>query len=1382
MSFSGAASFLKKQSALEQLLEEINFQRTKEMRQLLKDDSGFVVLHGSSYWTDLFVRHFLFQAEHCIDGDDLLFFVKKKHIKGTSRYLPKYETEVDVYRKDSRKLPIGDPDMDWEETVYLNLIIHQFDYTLTLAICTRTSPKQLQVLRRHSQDNSIMEANEDSRQNSINSPKRNTDEETDDDTYKMNKKDERSDELRRLRNYPAVNEHEIIEDIPIEESLMSQQQTLMWNDEMYLRIALGENNVPISILFEEHVEELSFPQIYYGPLEWDGEKIDSGLKATNVKNIDFQAFSSQLSRSPFLSTNQQNQILRDVQQHQQHRFQFPSSLSSASAGAPHQHQSSPVVFAQPPARAHNHHFINNNNNNQFQAAAPSPPASSTPKLFNGQQQFSTGSQQPRPSPIQQHFYNTPSVFRQQQSQQQQPPNYIVQTTGPEQQIDYNAQIENTKNYVLNQQVNTKPFIAPQRQNVDSNYNTRTLVAHSQERPLKNFIHPQTDQSTLNNYIPQSAEHKDLHNFVIRANSGGQNTINEAGLNVGQQVELYQSIIQNTLNNKNQPPLNYVFEPAPPKPPTTSTTSAPIYKRPQQPYTDFKTTKISPTIPTLNPYQTVGPKIQEASTTAPTVIVPRLKTAQPYKEKPKIIPTEAPIPVSSAATERNTNIVIKPDSQKILQQLIEAHQQQLQTPKPTRQSNTEFDLEKHLQALQKDNLLSNLPPGGAFITSDQLSSLSNFQFLQDNNDSSPLFLGNGQKVKIIQVPNKPTDKKISPEIKTLVINRPQPPTTTVKPPKVVFDELTKSVLPPGANFEVIRQKSDGRLEEVGKIPQDLQKKVTFVILEEQPDGTVKVQGVRGNENDPKDEKNKEVEVDSIIKKIQEGEIKLPPSTKLSASSSHASETKDSNSTPQESIRSPSFIKHQQNKVKIRPTPDVKVTNNGEPGPSYFPSSTGSYSNTFQGSSAKTETGTATPSSIITKQYMRPSPTSLKPSGTVTETTPYPNAHARPVFAVSNEGDQYSTQTPSPPQNRPIWPSNVGINKSPPAFLPTPTTDYDYDLSLSTNSVTHSPKPPVTRPHPIDRFRPQIKYNHVSTTPAPTSTSTTTTATFLNDNDDIQGSLNDILKKQGLFAMARFLRQSGLDTILNETGPYTVFVPTDRAFRTLQVQLGGPDKAEEKFQENPRLLSGLLLHHVVPGGFTTESLQDEMTGVSLAGTQLRVNSYTTQDIEWNDVKVLTINGAKVVPDKRNIIIPQGIAHSVDRVMFPLPVGDLYQTLRSDRDSRFNHFLKAITDSGLTSMLTGSKTYTVFAPVDAAFTSEQLDRIQSKEAAKRFVLRHLTPGTLYSAGMRYYQLRNSMENSTHLTLYKESGHLKVNSAHVLTRNIPATNGVIHAIDALL
>lgn len=50
----------------------------------------------------------------------------------------------------------------------------------------------------------------------------------------------------------------------MDESLVAQQQTLMWNDNMYVRLAPGENNVAVNLLFNEHAEELSFPQIYLG--------------------------------------------------------------------------------------------------------------------------------------------------------------------------------------------------------------------------------------------------------------------------------------------------------------------------------------------------------------------------------------------------------------------------------------------------------------------------------------------------------------------------------------------------------------------------------------------------------------------------------------------------------------------------------------------------------------------------------------------------------------------------------------------------------------------------------------------------------------------------------------------------------------------------------------------------------------------------------------------------------------------------------------------------------------------------------------------------------------------------------------------------------------
>lgn len=76
-----------------------------------------------------------------------------------------------------------------------------------------------------------------------------------------------------------------------------------------------------------------------------------------------------------------------------------------------------------------------------------------------------------------------------------------------------------------------------------------------------------------------------------------------------------------------------------------------------------------------------------------------------------------------------------------------------------------------------------------------------------------------------------------------------------------------------------------------------------------------------------------------------------------------------------------------------------------------------------------------------------------------------------------------------------------------------------------------------------------------------------------------------------------------------------------------------------------------------------------------------------------QVTTINGAKVAPNKRDIEIPQGIAHAVDRVMFPLPVGDLMQTLAADREQRFGTFLRILHASGMDENLSGKNYICVY-----------------------------------------------------------------------------------------
>lgn len=100
----------------------------------------------NTFWTGLFANCFLCTSDESIKNelthDDLLFFVSKINLE---------QNKIEVFRRDSKKLPcLTDFNYDWEETVYLNLILHQFEYTLTCAICTQTSDKDLEIIKRHS--------------------------------------------------------------------------------------------------------------------------------------------------------------------------------------------------------------------------------------------------------------------------------------------------------------------------------------------------------------------------------------------------------------------------------------------------------------------------------------------------------------------------------------------------------------------------------------------------------------------------------------------------------------------------------------------------------------------------------------------------------------------------------------------------------------------------------------------------------------------------------------------------------------------------------------------------------------------------------------------------------------------------------------------------------------------------------------------------------------------------------------------------------------------------------------------------------------------------------------------------------------------------------
>ncbi|KAF7250128.1 hypothetical protein EG68_09482 [Paragonimus skrjabini miyazakii] len=115
------------------------------------------------FWFALFQHAFLISESHdaCASGprDDLLFFVSKKTTVSS-------KPKLIVLRKNSPKVPKADDmSIDWEETVYLNLLMQytipfvfllnstcpQFVYVVTVAVCTRTGLLELEILKKFSE-------------------------------------------------------------------------------------------------------------------------------------------------------------------------------------------------------------------------------------------------------------------------------------------------------------------------------------------------------------------------------------------------------------------------------------------------------------------------------------------------------------------------------------------------------------------------------------------------------------------------------------------------------------------------------------------------------------------------------------------------------------------------------------------------------------------------------------------------------------------------------------------------------------------------------------------------------------------------------------------------------------------------------------------------------------------------------------------------------------------------------------------------------------------------------------------------------------------------------------------------------------------------------
>lgn len=122
-------------------------------------------------------------------------------------------------------------------------------------------------------------------------------------------------------------------------------------------------------------------------------------------------------------------------------------------------------------------------------------------------------------------------------------------------------------------------------------------------------------------------------------------------------------------------------------------------------------------------------------------------------------------------------------------------------------------------------------------------------------------------------------------------------------------------------------------------------------------------------------------------------------------------------------------------------------------------------------------------------------------------------------------------------------------------------------------------------------------------------------------------------ENLTVFLELIRIAGMEPMLRERGPFTVFVPTDEAFSRVQKQ-----RMDEIRQDADKLLL-IVSYHVVPGHLTSEDLRNIAAIRSSLGTDLVFRSSD---------RGITVNSVPLV--ETDAVCTNGICHAIASALVP------------------------------------------------------------------------------------------------------------------------------------
>jgi transforming growth factor-beta-induced protein len=289
----------------------------------------------------------------------------------------------------------------------------------------------------------------------------------------------------------------------------------------------------------------------------------------------------------------------------------------------------------------------------------------------------------------------------------------------------------------------------------------------------------------------------------------------------------------------------------------------------------------------------------------------------------------------------------------------------------------------------------------------------------------------------------------------------------------------------------------------------------------------------------------------------------------------------------------------------------------------------------------------------------------------------------------------------------------------------------------------------------------------------------------DDDDetiipVSNTIVDVAINNNLTSLVDAVVRADLAETLAGPGPFTVFAPTNAAFQDLLDSNADWNSVDDI---PVATLRAVLLFHTLSGEVRSTDLSDTYVNTLSTGPNeeaLSLQVEVTGAIEFNgDAKPVTVD----------VEASNGVVHVIDKVMMPPTIVNL-----ALNNTAFTRLVEALTDPRHTvnfvDVLNGEGPYTVFAPTNQAF-QDLLDLdddwvtigdipIATLEAV---LLYHVVGGNVQSD-----QLTNGdvpTLGGSDITIDLTNGaqiKTATQTVNIIITDVQGSNGVVHAIDAVL